>query len=183
MLKRGKKSKKVDTASVQILTETIKSILSYLDDITDRLKEFEVEIKSLTLRLEHLERNLTHSSVSPKVPPELPPLPHLESSRQVQRPHEANTYQGPPSDVKSELKTVLEGGRRLKTVEQGKHDHFMELRSAVHEEYKSSRQKPRQAPISPLTSAPQSGNDSEGRNQLKNDLDDSLKKMKKKLKK
>jgi hypothetical protein len=182
MLKRGKKSKKDE--SVQILTETIKSILSYMDDITNRIKEFEVEIKTLNLRLDHIERNIAHTSTAPTAPAELPPLPQFPTSRTSQPPSGIPTLQGPPRDVKSELDSVLKGGRKLKSIEQGKHDQFMELRSAVHEEYKSTRKKPKQsskAPISPVTSVPESQNDSETRDQLKNDLDESLKKMQKKM--
>ncbi|MHA2176123.1 MAG: hypothetical protein ACXABI_14950 [Candidatus Hodarchaeales archaeon] len=145
------KAREEDNTSVKMVTEATKAILQYVKNFAEGLNQLNEEIMFLMERVERLEKKMGVKSKRKKKKQKkgasfsLPPPPSVSYGGLNDEPAPVESYpstlspqRGEPEDVKSELRSVLAGGVKLKSVEEGKREHYQELQSAVFEEFKQT---------------------------------------------
>ncbi|MHA1971684.1 MAG: hypothetical protein ACTSW1_01755 [Candidatus Hodarchaeales archaeon] len=152
-----------DFATIQMVNDATKTMITYMKDLTSAIERLDSEIRVIKSRLDQLQGSNTAR------PPLGAPPPFKQSKKTSILPDPPKVTYSQPNDLKSELETVIHGGIRLKSVEQGKKEELQELRSAVHAEFKMKR-------------AGTTNNESDLKVQLTKDLEESLNNILKKKK-
>lgn len=142
-----------DCTSVKMVTEATKMILEYMKNFAEGLNELNEEIRFLMERVEKLEKGMgVKSKRKGKKQKEMPAfsLPHPPSVSygvNDDRTESIDPFEGsftPPrgesQELKSELRSVLAGGIKLKSVEEGKREERRGVPSPVYEDFKKTNQ-------------------------------------------
>ena len=179
---RRKKKLDKDIANNKTIADISKTMLQYMQKLTNAITKLDSEMNSLATRIEKLESrsslpSSTHRHGKPPI--ELPVLPNISTKRKKKSRISSNmNHSLPPDDLQLELRSVLDTGPSLKTVDEGKKEHYKEIQTAVHDEYKKLGFKSRSIGSNNLSSK----SDSELKNELSKDLDEAIERIKKKLK-
>jgi len=180
-MRRKKKADK-NNANNQTITDISKTMLHYMQKLTNAITTLDSEMKYLTTRIEELESrsSLSSSTHRPVKPPiELPVLPNIgvKKKKKKKQSISSNMNHLPPDDLQLELRSVLDQGPKLKTVDEAKKEHYKEIQTAVHDEYKKIGVKSRNKGSNNLASK----SESELKNELARDLEKEFERIKKKL--
>lgn len=178
---RRKKKTDEDFANNKAITDISKTMLHYMQKLTNAITTLDSEMKSLTTRIEELESSssLSSSTHRPVKPPiELPVLSNI-STKQEKKPiiSSNKNHNLPPDDLQLELRSVLVKGPKLKTVDEAKKEHYKEMQTAVRDEYKKIDLKSRNKGSNNLSSK----SETELKNELSRDLEKAFEQIKKKL--
>lgn len=181
---RRKKKAGENIANDQTITDISKTMLHYMQKLTNAITTLDSEMKYLTTRIEELESrsSLSSSTHRPVKPPiELPVLPNIGVKKKKKKKPSISSNMNhhlPPDDLQLELRSVLDQGPKLKTVDEAKKEHYKEIQTAVHDEYKKISIKSRNKGSNNLSSK----SESELKNELSRDLEKEFERIKKKLK-
>jgi hypothetical protein len=143
------KARDEDSTSVKMVTEATKAILQYVKNFAEGLNELSEEIRFLMERVERLERGIGVKTKGKRKKQKnkgsfsLPPLPSVSYGEEenIAGPVDfsMNNYDAPrgePEDLKSELRSVLAEGIKLKPINEGKREAYHEIRSAAQDDFR-----------------------------------------------
>ena len=142
-----------DCTSVKMVTEATKMILEYMKNFAEGLNELNEDIRFLMERVEKLEKRMGVKSKRKRKKQKertafsLPSPPSVSYGVDDDSSELIDSFEGsytPPGgespELKSELRSVLARGVKLKSVEEGKREELRGVPSTIYEDFKQANQ-------------------------------------------